>query len=82
MSAHVHIWNLVTHMDGCHWALTVAACACGATLRQEAERDLRDDPYAAVWMDEDGQPEGEPCDRCRALLDGAEPKLTTEVIPA
>lgn len=80
MTGHVHIWNLVTHMDGCHWALTVAACDCGATLRQEVERDLKGDPYAAVWMDEDAQ--SEPCDRCRALLDGAEPECTTEVTPA
>jgi hypothetical protein len=47
---HEHKWRLVSHLDGCHYFSTSAACACGATLVQSAERDVKEDPYSAVWM--------------------------------
>ena len=72
---------MVAHMDGCHWYATTAVCDCGATLRQSGERDLKEDPYAAVWM-EDGRDEDDAnaCRRCRDLLAGAAPDPFTEVI--
>jgi hypothetical protein len=79
---HKHSWQFVSHIDGCHFYMTIAACECGATLRQTGERDFAEDPYAAIWMDEDTQPEGQACERCRELLDGAEPSFANEVIPA
>lgn len=79
---HEHVWRMVAHADGCHWFVTTAACQCGATLRQSGERDVKEDPYSAVWMDMDGVPEEQQCERCRALLAGAEPEYTNEVVEA
>jgi hypothetical protein len=69
MTAHVHAWRMVSHLDGCHYFSTSAACACGATLVQSAERDVEDDPYSRVWMTDD-----DTCERCRELLAGAAPE--------
>lgn len=68
---HEHEWRLVSHLDGCHYYSTSAACACGATLLQTAERDVKEDPYSAVWMGDGAEDDG--CERCRELLDGASP---------
>jgi hypothetical protein len=81
MTEHEHSWQFVSHIDGCHFAMTVASCDCGATLRQTAERDLKEDPYAAVWMDDENG-DVESCPRCRELRLGAEPSFANEVIPA
>lgn len=73
---HVHEWRMVSHLDGCHYFSTSAACACGATLVQSAERDVKDDPYSAVWMGDDDS-----CERCRDLLAGAAPEgVRNEVV--
>jgi hypothetical protein len=66
---HTHTWRLISHMDGCHYFSTSAVCACGATLVQTAERDVKEDPYSAVWMDDDDS-----CGLCRELLAGAAPE--------
>jgi hypothetical protein len=76
---HVHAWRFVAHVDGCHWYATTAACDCGATLHQTAERDVKEDPYSAVWM-EDDRDDDKACRRCRDLLAGAPPDPFTEVI--
>jgi hypothetical protein len=41
MTEHEHSWQFVSHIDGCHFAMTVASCDCGATLRQTAETHTR-----------------------------------------
>lgn len=69
---------MATHMDGCHWYESILTCECGATLRQYAERDISDDPYAYVWMD----PDVVDCARCRDLVHGAAPDAPTEVVVA
>lgn len=68
-AVHEHEWRFVSHMDGCHWYASSAACKCGATMLQQAERDVKEDPYSAVWMEDvDG------CERCRELMGGAAPE--------
>lgn len=80
MTDHEHAWRIVAHTDCCHWWATTAACECGAVLQQNAERDLADDPYSAVWMEDFGQAG---CDRCRELMAGAAPEgVHNEVVPA
>lgn len=71
---HAHEWKMVAHLDGCHWFSTSAACACGATLVQTCERDVKSDPYSAVWMDDNDVAEDQRCERCRELLAGATPE--------
>jgi hypothetical protein len=79
--AHQHDWRFVAHADGCHWYVTTAACGCGATLRQHAERDVNEDPYSAVWMDDAG--DDTQCERCGELLAGAAPEpFTSEIVEA
>jgi hypothetical protein len=72
---HAHEWREVSHLDGCHYFSTSAACACGATLVQSAERDVKEDPYSAVWMTDDDS-----CARCRELLEGATPDGVREEV--
>lgn len=77
-SKHVHQWTVVYHADSCHgyeWAYT---CACGAARLDYAERNLKDDPYSAIWMmdDEGDEPK---CERCAELMAGAEPKHESTV---
>jgi hypothetical protein len=80
-AAHQHDWRLVSHLDGCHWYSTAAACPCGATLRQGGERDLKEDPFSAVWMDD--ADDATQCQRCRDLLAGAAPEpFTNEIVDA
>lgn len=76
--SHQHDWRLAGHFDGCHWSESIASCACGATLRQYAERDIAEDPGACVWMDLDAVD----CARCRDLVHGAAPDAPTEVVVA
>lgn len=80
MSEHEHRWRGTLHMDGCHWYSWNLVCECGATAYSYAERDLNDDPYSAVWMDDEGR--DEPCVRCGELLAGAKPTQRFEVAPA
>jgi hypothetical protein len=71
---HVHRWSVVLHADYCHkfeWAYT---CACGAGKRTVGERDVRFDPWSAVWFDEAGE-----CTRCNELAAGAEPTYSVVV---
>lgn len=73
---HVHQWGLGLHMDGCHYYTSTYACECGAALSTYGERDLKADPYSMIWMEPEGSeddPEFEPCERCRELMDGARP---------
>jgi hypothetical protein len=55
------------HADGCHYFSTSYACACGAQMVSRLERDLAEDPFSAVWMEDIGVN----CKRCRELLAGA-----------
>lgn len=71
MPEHEHGWTLVAHADGCHWYTSTYACVCGATLRDYAERDTREDPYSAIWFDDVEGPTQ--CERCKALIAGATP---------
>lgn len=70
MTGHKHEWKLVMHTDGCHFYASDYSCTCGAARRVWSERDLRDDPWSAVWMADEG---GERCERCEELMNGAEP---------
>jgi hypothetical protein len=71
---HLHSLRTTMHMDGCHWYSTAARCECGATYTHYGERDLKEDPYSAIWMDGDGRdPDEEPCQRCEELMNGARP---------
>lgn len=62
---HKHTFKPAIHLDGCHYISDVAACACGATLATETERDPSRDPYATIWLSAE-------CERCQALLSGAD----------
>jgi hypothetical protein len=64
---HGHDFELLIHLDACHYYSSVYRCACGMTLSTFDERDLNDDPYSALWMEEN-------CERCTELRAGAEPK--------
>lgn len=69
-----HRWQMVMHVDGCHFYGSRYFCAeCRARFTVTLERDIRDDPYSAVWMADEGGPEDERCARCAELMDGAEP---------
>lgn len=72
VSEHKHAWKMTLHLDGCHYFQSSYACKCGATASTYDERDVKDDPYSMVWMDDEGV--GEPCVRCEELLNGAKPK--------
>lgn len=73
MSAHEHQWRLKLHLDGCHFYQSGYDCECGATRVTADERDVKDDPYSMVWMDDSE------CKRCDELRKGATPKRTDEV---
>jgi hypothetical protein len=74
-----HAFKMTAHMDGCHWYSTTGRCECGAILRQYGERDVREDPWSAVWMDDEDAEDR--CERCRELLAGAAPEpFTSEVL--
>lgn len=77
LSFHVHRFTLTMHLDGCHWFQNVGKCDCGASISQYSERDLNDDPYSGLWLDE-----AEECERCKELRAGAEPISRSEVIKA
>jgi hypothetical protein len=62
---HKHTFKPSAHLDGCHYFIDVAVCACGATFAQEGERNPSRDPYATIWFTED-------CERCQAILGGAD----------
>lgn len=69
--SHVHTWKTAFHLDACHefsWGYT---CACGAQRTMVGERDPAD-PYFSVWADEE-------CERCMALLAGADRAEPTDV---
>lgn len=68
LPAHEHTFRTLMHMDGCHFYTTHAACDCGVIYGYRGERHLKGDPYAGVWMDD-----GDECERCRELLQGARP---------
>ena len=69
---HVHRFRFTTHLDGCHWTHSWGHCACGARISNYAERDLKWDPYAVVFLADD-------CERCRELAEGAEPEFRSRV---
>jgi hypothetical protein len=70
-----HRWKAIAHVDGCHFYATTFACVdCPATMHVSNERDIGFDPYSAIWMEDDGGPEDEPCERCRELMAGAKPR--------
>lgn len=69
MSAHVHVWKPVAHVDGCHYFMWRYVCECGYGRETSQERDLAYDGWSSVWMtNDDGSPM---CERCEELLDGA-----------
>jgi hypothetical protein len=72
MAKHKHKWEPKMHADACHYYLWVCVCKCGATRRIKSERNIEADPYSLVWMDDEGR--DEPCQRCEALRNGAEPR--------
>ena len=74
---HAHMWRGIAHLDGCHWYSWTYACECGATRELWSERDLEANSYSAVWMVREG--DEEPCDRCDALMAGAEPQHRDEI---
>lgn len=51
-------------------------------MATHAERDLDEDPYCAVWMEDMGGDDDERCERCRELLAGATPQHTIRVVAA
>lgn len=61
---HRHTFKPSAHLDGCHYFIDVAACACGATQARESERDPSRDEYAAIWLEADF------CVRCGEILKG------------
>ena len=69
---HLHSFSTTMHMDGCHWYSWSASCKCGATYSTYDERDLKGDPYSAIWMDNE-DPEAAACLRCEDLMAGARP---------
>jgi hypothetical protein len=70
---HEHSWNLVMHLDGCHFYQSSYTCAsCPATRITSDERDQSYDPYTTVWFDEQ-------CERCAELRGGALPKSVDEI---
>jgi hypothetical protein len=72
---HTHVWQLSTHLDGCHSWESFYTCLCGARRSAGSERDVTDEFNSWVWMlDED-------CSRCQELLAGAAPKSWDEVLP-
>jgi hypothetical protein len=75
VTEHSHTWVLKAHIDGCHSFESFFTCLCGAKRSSGAERDLADDPYSAIWMQD------EDCERCQELLAGAKPSSWDEVLP-
>jgi hypothetical protein len=71
-SEHDHRWELKTHLDGCHFWGSVFVCSCGAKRTAGGERDLADDPYSVIWMNDD-------CERCQELLAGTKPKSWDDI---
>lgn len=65
------------HADGCHWFTFSYRCACGATYNSTDERDIASDPWSGVWME---PVEGDECERCSALMNGATPMHSYAVI--
>lgn len=65
---HTHVWRPVVHVDACHYFIWRYVCECGYIHETSDERDPTD--YGEVWMlNDDGTPM---CDRCAALLAGAD----------
>jgi hypothetical protein len=69
MAKHSHHFKRSMHLDGCHYIMDVAVCACGATQARETERDPSRDPYALIWF-------GEDCVRCTEIRGGADLRWT------
>ena len=83
---HKHAWQMVMHLDGCHYYTSSYRCRCGATAVTTHERDVTG--FGAVWMepqyrevrrDERGRfcpPRVEEvrCERCEALRAGEPPR--------
>jgi hypothetical protein len=67
--AHKHEFKMQMHMDGCHYFSSTFQCGCGAHAHSQHERDLKADPYSAVWMDYP-----DTCERCAELMRGARPQ--------
>lgn len=76
-AAHQHRWKMVMHLDGCHFYTSSYSCECGATASAYDERDVEEDAWSAIWMEDTGE---EPCLRCQELLAGAEAKHSHEIV--
>lgn len=73
MTEHEHQWQMLVHLDGCHFFSSTYTCPCGARMEDYSEREPSSDSYAALWMQPD-------CDRCNELIEGAEPLHERELI--
>ena len=79
MTDHTHAWIRVAHIDNCHDYGDVLTCECGASREIGHERDVSDDWYSAIWMDNSDR--DEPCARCDELMGGAKPKQWDTITP-
>lgn len=74
-----HLWQMTLHLEDCHSYRSVFVCQdCGGSVSTYDERDLNEDPYALIWME---QVDEEPCKRCSELIAGAEPIHDLTFIP-
>jgi D-arabinose 1-dehydrogenase-like Zn-dependent alcohol dehydrogenase len=65
-----HRWWATTFDRDCHWVETGEICGrCAATRAVRVERAPRGDAAKVAWLAAE-------CDRCRELLEGAEPVRT------
>lgn len=75
LNTHRHKWEFRSHADYCHFFTWDYACACGATLTTEDERD-----FAGGWLSTGDFPNPDECERCRELLGGADCKTAIQTI--
>jgi hypothetical protein len=62
---HVHVWESVLHLEGCHWYRNTYKCECGAMTSTQGERG------GLSMMLDPGM-----CSRCDELARGARRKNT------
>ena len=48
---HEHRFRTTTHLDGCHYYVSIGVCACRASVTVSNERSFKGDPYSYVWAE-------------------------------
>lgn len=71
---HQHQWRMQMHIDGCHFHSSTYVCECGTRMETFSEREVASDSYSLMWLLPDE------CERCKELLDGAEPIHSKDLI--